>query len=414
MKIRSIQLRQIGVFEDETIEFPEKTMHDKAEIHILTGQNGTGKTTVLQGLASGISGAIEFDFPTKSHINLIKKFVKEDSFTALAFDNGDYTSTQKHSKSFANNNGYSETVAFAYSGYRFIEHQENILIIESKRYNPLKLALEFNKGHESSGNSLNEWLAINSSKRALARENDDKEGVERFDRNIKNVENIIQQITGDDIKFEISYDTGLKVIANISGKKLDFDLLPDGLRSLISWIGDLLMRMDALKWENDLPVQEREFILLLDEIEVHLHPSWQRKILPVVQKFFKNAQIFITTHSPFIVNSVDGAWIHKLTPTSSGVKAEPPILSENGNSIASVLKDIFDIQEEFGLEPQNKLKEFEGLRDEILKGGGEKTGRFLQLGRELSQESLELNTIVQFELRQLNRILDKNLDYAEV
>ncbi|MBK7937436.1 MAG: ATP-binding protein [Lewinellaceae bacterium] len=52
------------------------------------------------------------------------------------------------------------------------------------------------------------------------------------------------------------------------------------------------------KWENDTPVFERNFILFLDEIEVHLHPAWQRKILPAVQKLFPNAQIFISTHSP--------------------------------------------------------------------------------------------------------------------
>jgi DNA repair exonuclease SbcCD ATPase subunit len=51
MKIRSLTLKNIGVFEDETIAFPEKKEKDKAEIHILTGENGTGKTTILQALA---------------------------------------------------------------------------------------------------------------------------------------------------------------------------------------------------------------------------------------------------------------------------------------------------------------------------------------------------------------------------
>ena len=67
--------------------------------------------------------------------------------------------------------------------------------------------------------------------------------------------------------------------------------MPDGLRSLISWIADLLGRIDLLKWKDDLLILEKNLILFLDEIEVHLHPAWQRKVLPVVQKLFKNSQI---------------------------------------------------------------------------------------------------------------------------
>jgi DNA repair exonuclease SbcCD ATPase subunit len=52
MRITKVHLQNIGVFEDTTIEFPEKTDLDKAEIHILTGENGTGKSTVLLALAS--------------------------------------------------------------------------------------------------------------------------------------------------------------------------------------------------------------------------------------------------------------------------------------------------------------------------------------------------------------------------
>jgi predicted ATP-binding protein involved in virulence len=52
MRITKIHLQNIGVFEDTTIAFPEKTDPDKAEIHILTGENGTGKSTVLYGLSA--------------------------------------------------------------------------------------------------------------------------------------------------------------------------------------------------------------------------------------------------------------------------------------------------------------------------------------------------------------------------
>ena len=79
-----------------------------------------------------------------------------------------------------------------------------------------------------------------------------------------------------------------------------------------------------MNWEDDLPIFEREFDFLLDEIEVHLHPEWQRKVLPVVQKLFKNSQIFVSTHSPFVVNSVDDAWVYKLKLEKGKAKVAEP------------------------------------------------------------------------------------------
>ena len=81
MKIRSLTLKNIGVFEDETISFPDKQDKDLApstgaEIHILTGQNGTGKTTILQALASGVNYSNVFNYPTKFSKIFNKKFGK--------------------------------------------------------------------------------------------------------------------------------------------------------------------------------------------------------------------------------------------------------------------------------------------------------------------------------------------------
>ena len=442
MKIRSLTLKHIGVFEDETLVFPEKKEKDKAEIHILTGQNGTGKTTILQALASKMLEIKPFvEFKPLLSSNFKKNFLKrwnynqvEENYGKIVFENSDELNFIKNkivsikfviNETTLNNNfleiyqdnlkEYANSyvcnfVAFAYSGYRFIEHEENVETKDKPKYNPLEKALEFDKSFTQNDYTLNQWLAINSSKRALARESGDTKGIERFDKNIKNIELIIQKITGKSIKFEPVYDTDLKIVANVEGKKLDFDLLPDGLRSLISWIGDLLMRMDALKWENDLPVFEREFILFLDEIEVHLHPSWQRKVLPVVQKLFKNAQIFITTHSPFIVNSIDGAYIYELKLDNDGkCKVELPIgISDTSKSIDEVLNEVYDI-EPTQMYGEPRTVEIEDFQKDIEKAYRKEADfnkkEFLSKAKKLAFRSTELRNNVQFELRQLSKSL---------
>ncbi len=434
MKIRSLTLKNIGVFEDETISFPEKQDKEKAEIHILTGQNGTGKTTILQALASSILKQENFylnhhgdpiEDENTSTKNLGKRFLSYyQSFIEVFFhvesirdfkvhirfnDKSEFKGSISHliEKLINNKEGFS-FFAFAYSGYRLIEHQENISIKEKEKYNPLENALEFNKKNDANDYSLNEWLANKMAQRNSAFFDGNTAEVEKYSRGIETLKQIIEDIIEIPIDFKFKNEK-LKVVAVKQGQELDFDLLPDGLRSIISWLGDLIMRMDALKWKDDLPIFEREFILFLDEIEVHLHPSWQRKILPVVQKLFKNAQIFITTHSPFIVNSVDGAWIHKIELTDKGARIHPATISENGNSISYVLRETFGIKEEFGLEVNNDLEKFYQFRDKLLAGnlnGSE--NKFIELSKSLAVQSLELNTIIQFELRQINKILNTN------
>lgn len=424
MKIRSLQLKNIGVFEDETIHFPEKKS-EGAEIHILTGQNGTGKTTILQALATslfykGPFPPFDIDLHNDAFLRIKKKYKDQEySLYKITFDNNeiiDFSYKEQYEDRFVfeihkfDNNKVANFMAFSYSGYRFIEHQENIDISKNIDYNPLKNALVFDKVKTSSDYTLNEWIAMNISKRALAREMNDEKSITRFDENIQNIQHIIKEITGQQIKFEPVYDTGIKIVANVEGKKLDFDLLPDGLRSIISWLGDLIMRMDAIKWENDLDIKDREFILFLDEIEVHLHPAWQRKILPVVQKLFKNAQIFITTHSPFIVNSVDGAFVYELKLDKQGNchAEQPPHISSTSMPIDEVLEEIYNLTptEMYGEKIRKEIEEFQMMLQNTYKRQNDfSKNELLEKAKSLALKSVDLRNNVQFELKQLSKNL---------
>lgn len=61
------------------------------------------------------------------------------------------------------------------------------------------------------------------------------------------------------------------------------------------------------------------FVLLIDEIENHLHPTWQRRVIHVLQKYFPNVQIVATTHSPFIVAGLKAGQVHLLNRDNNGV-----------------------------------------------------------------------------------------------
>ena len=170
------------------------------------------------------------------------------------------------------------------------------------------------------------------------------------------------------------------------------------------------MRMDRIQWADDIPVLERPFLLLLDEIDVHLHPAWQRKILPMVQSLFPNAQVIVSTHSPFVVGSVDGAWVHKFVKKDGfSVLDGPPILSEDARSYEYILEEIFGIKERFGVEIEKRLAEFQQLKKQLLKRSDAfDESRFRQLIDELRGQSAELDSLLGMELKQLERLTQRS------
>lgn len=148
--------------------------------------------------------------------------------------------------------------------------------------------------------------------------------------------------------------------------------------------------------------------MFLDEIDVHLHPAWQRKILPVVQKLFKNSQIFVSTHSPFVVGSVDGAWVYKLEKRGNFTFVNEPVLSEDAKSYQTILEEIFGIKEQFGEAVEKKLDEFYLLKDKILKDEiSIEDAAFQALVQKLSIQGVELESIIGMELKQINRLKGK-------
>lgn len=88
------------------------------------------------------------------------------------------------------------------------------------------------------------------------------------------------------------------------GKYLTINQLSDGEKCTIALFGDLARRMALANPERENPL-EGIGVVLIDELDLHMHTSWQRKVLSVLKKTFPNIQFIITTHSPQILGEVD-------------------------------------------------------------------------------------------------------------
>ena len=195
--------------------------------------------------------------------------------------------------------------------------------------------------------------------------------------------------------------------------KLPFDVLPDGLRAIIGWLVHALVMMDVWLQGKGDPTNT-EAVFLLDEIESHLHPAWQRKILPAFQRLFPKAQIFVATHSPFVIASLNHGWIHSLKMDANGkVQNEKPKAASKGDSYISVVEEIMGVKEWFDPETESLLANFRKLRDAAYDSSitaderEQSHQQARQLGLQIGQRSMELDFMMGKELNQLERQMAK-------
>ena len=96
-----------------------------------------------------------------------------------------------------------------------------------------------------------------------------------------------------------------RVLIDYNGTTLDVSQLSDGERGVLAMVLDLARRLSQANPDLDDPLQEGEAVVLIDELDLHLHPSWQRQIVHKLQEVFPRCQFIATTHSPQVIGEVE-------------------------------------------------------------------------------------------------------------
>jgi len=105
-----------------------------------------------------------------------------------------------------------------------------------------------------------------------------------------------------------------------------FGMLSDGYRNLIGMVADMAYRCITLNPQlKENAVTETEGVVLIDEVGLHLHPKWQRKVVDDLKRTFPKVQFIATTHSPFIVQSLKASELVNLDRISDVNPSDLPI-----------------------------------------------------------------------------------------
>lgn len=133
----------------------------------------------------------------------------------------------------------------------------------------------------------------------------------------------------------------LRMEVEKNGERLTVNQLSDGEKCLIALIGDLARRLAIANPASENAL-EGAGIVLVDEIDLHLHPVWQRMVVPKLLRVFPKCQFIISTHSPHIITHVRPENLFLLKQTTGGIETEKPRESY-GKNVDRILEDLMGL-----------------------------------------------------------------------
>ncbi|MCQ2337729.1 MAG: tetratricopeptide repeat protein [Paludibacteraceae bacterium] len=280
---------------------------DSKEIYLL-GKNGDGKTLLLMGI-----------------------YLAFNENRIMTYDNGKVGIAQQIIKSKPKLRGYDEIgrpyerryFTYLKNFYAYGTHRGRYgRMSEAEKYGFMSL-FDIN---QTMINPL-EWL-----KTIIFRQNISSVGNrDSGNHELKMIQGIFDEILDRHVEImpDLNEDSGF--IFEENGAKLSLDKLSEGYRSVIVFICDLLCRLYGNDFNEKVSIKDTKGVVIVDEIDAHLHPSWQRKIVGKLRKLFPNIQFIFSTHSPTIIQGAtsEDAKIYCVYRKDGQTKVSDPYYKKN-------------------------------------------------------------------------------------
>ncbi len=152
----------------------------------------------------------------------------------------------------------------------------------------------------------------------------------------------------------------LRMTLSKQKQELIVNQLSEGEKCLLALTGDLVRRLAIANPALKNPL-EGEAIVLIDEIDLHLHPQWQRTVIPKLEKTFPHCQFIVTTHSPQVISEVQRQnHLYFLRTTEEDI-----VIEQIKNAYGKETNFILEVFMETGERPENIKKDIEALSELI-------------------------------------------------
>tara|TARA_R110002073_G_scaffold46462_1_gene126771 strand:+ start:141 stop:1631 length:1491 start_codon:yes stop_codon:yes gene_type:complete len=427
MKVKRLQLQNYGRFESLNIDFAP-TSQKAGNVTVIVGNNGAGKSQILQALATGLSWFVEklsdenadgveltpSDIKNNKHLSSVKVFIEDlscieknkkwieeniqadwkiDATTEKKFRPATYglrvNRLSKVIRSYIHKFKNNEEVSLPIFAYYSVDRNIRDMAVEL-RDNPISNqfiayddALKKTVNFDSFFSWFREREDIENEKRASSAKLDENQDESALIKSLKSkfeypIGEGGKTLTEDELdpfmlnfitEFRINFFSQLNkvddrllssvrksiefftsfenvhirrqgtptMIVEKDGEELDVNQLSQGEKSLLALVGDIARRLAILNPSLDNPL-EGEGVVMIDEVDLHLHPKWQHDLIDKFVKTFPNVQFILTTHSPHVISDRPDILVYAL---DDGELTQVP--NVYGEDVNTVLTKVFDV-----------------------------------------------------------------------
>ena len=318
--IKSIHIDKIRHLEDFDIPICD----DAAPRHLMiTGPNGSGKTSLLiamKNLLEKIGNDDNLLLQCKMNDLLIENSKKDPSVQQSDKDiiAKGCENINHRIELIEDENGELMFEMHDAVSFPLLTHEKKFIIAfyQDSRVSsfkpvkaPVKPDIKFNI-QENNGDQFIQFLVDLKIQQALARNEENNTYAAEIEKWFEAFTNILRQLFNDNaLSLDFNYkDYSFEIVT--SETHFPFTGLSAGYAAILDIVADLILRMQSL--DRVTRVFEMPGIALIDEVETHLHLALQKNIMPMLTNLFPKVQFIVSTHSPFVLNSISNATIYDL------------------------------------------------------------------------------------------------------
>lgn len=359
--IKKVTLRNIGPFGELELNLHENW-------NVLLGDNGVGKSSIMKAIAVGLVGR-----EARAYAGRLIKAGENAAEIVIEFYEEEGIKYRTQISATGGNNADVDTLPQAP-----IERTGGILSLGF----PALRTMSFDRGAEQIAavherpiaqdllpivdgrpdprlDSLRDWLIrLDHVIKSETKPSERRRYINLRDRFFKIIEGLTP---GLEMKVEV--DVKLKqVYVRTQDGKIPIESVSQGTVSLLGWIGVFLQRYFAIS-KHAAPTSEERAIVLIDEIDAHMHPRWQQIIIPRLKDLLPNVQFIATTHSPLIVSGMPPNQLFRFARGSAGRVVQLEVLPEmsSGRADQILTNDLFGLESSKDLETQGLLEKYNRL-----------------------------------------------------
>ena len=413
MFLKKIHLQNFKCLSDIELSF-EKNKSTNRKWTLILGENGTGKSNLLKAIAlvtSGSNALGELIGNTDSWIRnneksctitaLLDTKKGEDRTISLHVNRGDSLSKiifnnkeALHLIDSAIENAKRNYFVVAYGASRTLSN-DNFRSSEKSRYSGRSVNVRNLFDPSFSLNPFTSWVI----------ELDYRSG----DAGINIVKDALLDFLPETTFHGIDKEKKQVLFKTIDGI-VPLEQLSDGYQNMAAWIGDLLFRITESFRDYKKPLEARG-LLLIDEVDLHLHPKWQRKLIDFISSKLPNFQVVATTHSPLTAQQAGNGELFALKRRQDN---SVELISFQGSPRSLLVNQllmtpVFGLETDESYEVQQSKKIYETLKQKgkSLNASDKKSLKSVKQTLQYNLPKRSTGTISETELALLHKIESK-------